>query len=212
MTYTPTSIAVHRDTYFDFAAPDLSGIPLTSLLRTLSRIPRFAGWGLHTISVLDHSLMVSDIAGTLADYNPKVDAELLRMIRALALVHDFHEAFTGDIVTPLKRHIFEKIDWEHAVDGPIVRAVAERWCPFVATTPHATLAPCFEFVKRADAIAAVTEAHYLGLNGEWCKERPLFTLDIGAMLATPVAQKIAFVVSVLEPRPMEAKADAANPN
>lgn len=70
------------------------GVPtLEDIALSLSRIPRFGGHCRVNWSVLNHSLVCHRIA--LNDGAP-------RGLRLLALLHDAHEALTGDVPSPLK--------------------------------------------------------------------------------------------------------------
>ena len=68
--------------------------------RSLSFINRYTGHTLRPISVAEHSLLVVAIANHLFGDLP--DLERAEVLLA-CLMHDAHEAFTGDISTPLKR-------------------------------------------------------------------------------------------------------------
>lgn len=78
--------------WIDLAAPDFSDWSLWKLAAGLHRIPRWHALALaHPWSVLQHSLLVADLLD-----------EQLPVVKALALLHDAHEAITGDIPQPVK--------------------------------------------------------------------------------------------------------------
>lgn len=103
---------------------DIDGPQAPSLIDIavgLSRQPRFGGQTLQWWSVLDHSLFCDALVRSdLAErgYPPVAgaydDAESLRRCRLAVLLHDAHEALTGDVPTPLKtadfRAVQEKLD------------------------------------------------------------------------------------------------------
>lgn len=87
---------------------------IDSVAISLSRIPRFAGHTTEAWTVLDHSIAIEKyadlIGGCLRD-------------RVYALLHDAHEAITGDIPTPVKLVIGSQIkDLQLSID----RAIYEK--------------------------------------------------------------------------------------
>lgn len=73
-----------------------AGVPsLTDIAIGLSRAARFAGQGRRWWSVLDHSLVVEEIAR---------GAGMTDAVRLAALLHDAHECVTGDVPTGFKPH------------------------------------------------------------------------------------------------------------
>ena len=73
----------------DFQSPDPADIHLTDIATVLSRIPRFAGHTVDVYTVAQHSLLVSQ--------NLPPEWQLA------GLLHDAHEAYVGDLPSPLKR-------------------------------------------------------------------------------------------------------------
>jgi 5'-deoxynucleotidase YfbR-like HD superfamily hydrolase len=84
--------------------------PLVDIALGLSRQPRFGGQTRRWWSVLDHSLFVADLAAR--------EGRGLRVILAL-LLHDAHEALTGDIPTSLKKD--DMRDVQASLDERIMR-------------------------------------------------------------------------------------------
>lgn len=82
---------------FRFDAPYDLEIDIKDIARPLSRLPRFNGHTNSLLSVAEHSMAVHWLV---KKYNP--DNHLLQMH---ALMHDAHEAFFGDIISPLKRYL-----------------------------------------------------------------------------------------------------------
>lgn len=74
---------------FDFENPRPEMIDMEDVATALSYMPRFNGHTRSHYSVAEHSLLVSRLV-------PEPDA-------LWGLLHDAHEAYTGDIVSPLKR-------------------------------------------------------------------------------------------------------------
>ena len=115
---------------FDYGTPDLAEIHIADIAHALAQICRFTGHTRRFYSVAQHSVLVSRI----------VPPE-----HALAgLIHDAHEAYVGDVATPLKDHL------------PGYREVEARAWSAVATRfgLNPVLPPC---VKQADIIALATE-------------------------------------------------------
>lgn len=86
-----TTLCTASGLWLDLARPDPAAIRLTDIARHLSRLNRYTGAGMLPISVAQHSLLVSRA----------VERQGARLA-LLALLHDAHEAYTGDIVTPMK--------------------------------------------------------------------------------------------------------------
>ena len=71
----------------DLVEPTTTQVDLWEICLTLASINRFGGHADPAVSVAYHSLIVAD----LVDYDHK----------GYALIHDFHEAYIGDITTPV---------------------------------------------------------------------------------------------------------------
>lgn len=66
---------------------------ILDIAHALSLINRFAGHTSRPYSVAEHSLLVADIAA---------DAGATPMVQLAALMHDAHEAYLGDVISPVK--------------------------------------------------------------------------------------------------------------
>ncbi len=93
-----TTIRTFSGAFFDFAAPTPQMVRLEDIAHALSNCCRFCGQSREFYSVAQHSILVSELVLT-DDLGPNVYDE----VRLQALLHDASEAYTGDIVTPLKR-------------------------------------------------------------------------------------------------------------
>lgn len=98
---------------FRFDEPFNLEIELKDIARPLSRICRFGGHTNSFLSVAEHSMAVHWL---IHKYNP--DNRLLQMH---ALLHDAHEAFFGDLVSPFKRFLAEQ--WHVDISG--MQAIAQ---------------------------------------------------------------------------------------
>ena len=88
---------------FEYLSDSTDCINLYDITEALSRIPRFAGHIKYTsYSVLQHSYLVSRILEVRRQYSFMLEG----------LLHDAHEAYTGDLPTPLKLlcNDFQKIE------------------------------------------------------------------------------------------------------
>ncbi len=106
-------------------------------------------WGGHTksfFSVAQHCVHVAEVVVLLAQTEGYPD-ELVSKLRIAAVLHDAHEAYTGDISTPVKRVLGPAVaDLERRLDS----AIAERFGIDPDMMRH-------EIVKEADRILLVTE-------------------------------------------------------
>ncbi len=92
-----STILTHTGRYFDYTRPEDYDYPIEEIALALSRVPRFSGQtvidphtgGYHCASVAQHSVRVALLAG--------------RRLALHGLMHDAHEAYVGDVPTPLKR-------------------------------------------------------------------------------------------------------------
>lgn len=92
------AVLVHSGDHFSLSEPSAGAVHLGDIAVSLSRLARFTG---HTrggiISVAQHSVLVADLVRLQV---PGSDYYL-----PPALLHDAHEAYTGDINTPMAREI-----------------------------------------------------------------------------------------------------------
>jgi hypothetical protein len=113
---------------------------LEDIAHHLAQINRFTGACRRPYSVAEHSLLVSEIA--------ERELGLPRMGQLAALLHDAHEAFIGDLNSPLKAHLGEP--WR-AMEHAEQRYVMERLNCWGAFQQHA------DAIRRADLMALATE-------------------------------------------------------
>jgi 5'-deoxynucleotidase YfbR-like HD superfamily hydrolase len=133
------------------AAPSLIDIAIG-----LSRQPRFGGQTGRWWSVLDHSLFCDELVrAMLAEKGyPLVlgaydDEESLRRCRLAVLLHDAHEALTGDVPTPLKTPDFKVM--QQQLDVRIFDAFFPGGYGYYSTDTHFV-------VKDVDRTALSAEA------------------------------------------------------
>lgn len=129
---------------FDLPAPKPGAILLSDIAHALSQINRFTGHACRPYSVAEHSLLVLDIC----------ERKFRLGVGGLfaALMHDAHEAYCGDVATPIKRVVGDA--WDR-MEGRLKRAVRS------AFALHAHHGQAAALIKQADLIALSTERQQL---------------------------------------------------
>jgi hypothetical protein len=135
-----TSIMTYTGNYFDFNAPFESVIDPEDIAFGLARTCRYGGHTKAFYSVAQHCVMVSRI--------------LPPELALVGLLHDASEAYTGDMVSPLKQILPEF----RRIEDSIEAAIARRF-----SVPH----PWPAEVKHADLVLLVTEKRDLMGAGTW---------------------------------------------
>lgn len=123
-------IQTSTGSYFDLLEPKPAQVRLEDVARALGRICRFAGHTKKHYSVAEHSVLVAQHAMTLRNYTANSDHRTALFMAGL--LHDAHEAFTGDLTSPMKVALDRKLggnfkgaydDMIRAVDLAIVEAL-----------------------------------------------------------------------------------------
>jgi hypothetical protein len=122
------------------AYPDIAAIEAPRLAHALAQINRFNGHAMRPYSVAEHSLLVADIAERLLGLD--VHGQMA------ALVHDFHEAITGDLSTPAKAQVGQP--WR-SFEGGFAHLTARRFRVCTATISNR------DAIRHADLLALATE-------------------------------------------------------
>lgn len=128
-----------REHHLSGAAQQLNMPDIREMAHALAQINRFTGHCKRPYSVAEHSVLVADIA---ASEGASTSAQLA------ALLHDAHEAYTGDVSSPVKRVV--GMDWdafEHCQATAVHRALGVS----TAMTAHRVN------IRRWDLIALATE-------------------------------------------------------
>ena len=126
---------------FDLVYPKASAMVAADVAHSLAQINRFTGHARRPYSVAEHSLLVLDIVEHLF-------APASVHLRLAALMHDAHEAYTGDVATPIKRAVGDHWDMlEHRIE----RTLRSAWGLHTAAYDHRAA------IKQADLIALATE-------------------------------------------------------
>jgi len=118
-----------------------SDISILDIAASLAKLNRWNGHTVRPISVAEHSLLVLEILQReMAQHAPHV---LLA-----ALLHDAHEAYTGDVITPIKRVL--ESDWT-TFERPHALRVLQRF------ESAGTMRIYRSLIEECDRIAAATE-------------------------------------------------------
>jgi hypothetical protein len=133
-------------TYTDRLLPGQT-LSLLDIAISTSRQPRFGGHTRRWWSVLDHMLWCDELAQAVYTGDPQ-----LRNLRLAMLLHDAHEAVTGDVPTDFKGaelRVIQK-DLDRGIMGRFFPGGYPAYATFVVE------------VKELDHLALVTEAHIVG--------------------------------------------------
>lgn len=125
--------------YFDLADPRPDDICLEDIALGLCRIARFTGHGEAVVTVARHSVNC---------YRRACVMSLPMDVRRLALMHDAHEVYIGDVSSPLKALLPEY----RRIEARVWSAVAKRF-GLSEVMPRE--------VKEIDALALISEASVL---------------------------------------------------
>jgi len=130
----------------DLTNPDFSRIVLDDIAIPLSRIPRFNGHTNYSWTVAEHSMLVAELCSFDKD------------CQKLALVHDAHEAFIGDITRPVKQVLGKKFkDFENKIQFALLKRLGiEDYLDKTMKT-----------VKHYDDMALAMEGNELMVNNSW---------------------------------------------
>lgn len=89
------NIETYTGKYLDYSDPKPEQINISDIAHALSNICRFGGHSRQFYSVAEHALLVREL----------VIEEGYPYLGLAALHHDSHEAYIGDVPTPLKHHL-----------------------------------------------------------------------------------------------------------
>ena len=126
---------------FSIGRANAVDVNLTDVAHHLALINRFCGATTRPYSVAEHSLLVAEICER--DFGMTDPSGLLA-----ALMHDAHEAYFGDISTPVKHHLGEEA---RVLEWSLERAVQDR---YGLRTPNVGYR---DLIRRADLMALATE-------------------------------------------------------
>ena len=137
--YNHTQILTMSGKYFDLANPDPNLVCVEDIAAHLGKICRWTGATSEFYSVAQHSVHVSRLV------EDETNEEHLAL---LSLLHDAHEAYTGDISRPMK--VLIGVKRMRAIENRIQEAIMEHFGLFDwASMEHVW--------KESDNIALFTE-------------------------------------------------------
>lgn len=179
---------------FDLLSPTVESVDPGDIAQSLSRQCRWTGHTRAFYSVAEHSVRVAELVSSFVHMAyPSAQPDEHRQCVLAALLHDAHEAYLGDLASPLKRAIGASIvdQLERRVDA----AIASRFSLNVDLFRS-------DAVKRADLTLLVTEARDLMPSAprEWMPEgvRPLPT-RIEPWTATEARERFRVALGALRP-------------
>ena len=165
------SIETYSGRYFDFRRPKAADVDISDVAVALSNTVRFGGHVNRFYSVAEHAVLVSRL--------------VLPQFAYAALHHDDHEAYLGDIPSPLKRLLGRKY-------RRLARRVDFAICDAFMIDASFLHAP---EVRAADALALRIEAAALkpskGLGPHWGQTELPITVDIRGL--EPIRAESAFM-------------------
>jgi 5'-deoxynucleotidase YfbR-like HD superfamily hydrolase len=147
-------------------------IDIRDIAHSLAMQTRWMGHCKNFYSIASHSLACARIAELEQGYEPRVEGAKASELMKWCLMHDAAEAYTGDIIRPIKGHLFVCDDLGvvlHDLDRDDVIIDAEV-LPFKALEARLLMLiaerfglpwPMPEAVKEIDNRMLVTEAYYL---------------------------------------------------
>lgn len=135
----------------DFLAPSDSQVNINDIAFALSRLPRFCGHLERPYSVLDHSINAARVAHILRPEDV--------LFELLVLLHDAHEAYTGDIPTPLKTCFSDQTRKElKQIQSRLQSSIHARICGRLNTLIRQD---SLDLCKQIDAALCILEAQCL---------------------------------------------------
>lgn len=143
-----------RKVRLDQPTPDM--IDMDDIAHHLALINRFAGATREPYSVAEHSIRVSNyLIGQYPDN---------RQLALYGLLHDAHEAYLGDLISPARRHMASDCRIDAYI--PLARSL-DRAIFLAAGLPPVTSTRTLYQVAEADAVLLDTEARDLLMSDKW---------------------------------------------
>jgi len=158
-------------TVVDILALKPSDFNIRDIAHSLNHICRFNGHTSKFYSVAQHSLHVSELMRQ-AGYSP--------ILVLMGLLHDAHEAFTGDMVTPMKK-LFPYFE---VISNNIQDVI---WKKYGLNPSSADTA----IIKEYDTMSLLIEAKYLMGDPQWARD--IEVLVAGHILPSRTRAKLDFI-------------------
>ena len=153
---------------FDLINPSIDSVCLIDIAHALSRICRFNGHVKNFYSVAEHSVYVSNCV-------PEKYAKE-------ALLHDAHEAYVGDVTSPMKRAMARNavkrgspVSDFATTEAGVYNAVVRRFGLYSNTDEH-----CEDRIKHADLALLATEQErfFPEMVSDWMLKIPPVNIKI----------------------------------
>jgi uncharacterized protein len=157
-----TNIEMHSGTFFDLLVPDSDQVDIKDIAHHMAQTCRFNGATSRFYSVAEHSYRVAAVL--------ERSGQPLHVVFA-GLMHDAHEAYTGDLTTPFKKML-----------GPIYTECVSRLDTVIAQKFRIDRRDLrSRQVHMADMVMLTVEIHWLmksqGKGIHW-KRLPVVTPDV----------------------------------
>lgn len=146
-------VTAYSGAEMDLSNPKPYSVRMGDIARALSGIRRFNGHLYRRVSVAHHSLAVARIVRSRSRSSDVV---------LCALMHDAHEAYIGDISTPVKRQLGPEYK---ALESKVQLAILRATCP-ESVSERGWERQLPDLVKEADRMALHYEASKW-LNAKW---------------------------------------------
>jgi len=106
---------------FDLANPDPAAVHIDDIALALSHVCRFGGHTTRFYSVAEHCVHASYL----------IDSKSHAGLKLMALLHDAHEAYTGDRISPLQQAIKESTTYDahRDIEADVQAAIEQALVP-----------------------------------------------------------------------------------
>lgn len=189
MAITETTITLPQGRSFDLRKPDPRDVRAGDIVTSLGIQIRYLGHQ-QRITVLEHSLWVAQASIALAEYYRWSEEEISsERLWAHAMIHDAHEAYIGDIISPvasaihmmcgasdvihrLKSEVQSAIEAAAGLQRPTPKTIGiiaradhasrahEAWDTFRGGVPQ-YIQTDLQIIRRAKPVSTLSAAHEL---------------------------------------------------
>lgn len=170
-----TELETYSGKYIDFLDPQPEDIELVDIANGLANTCRFGGQVYRFYSVAEHSIRVAE--------------QLPEHLRLAGLLHDAHEAYTGDIIAPMKRAIQRRApgliaEMSNKLDAAIGAKLGVE--PYLMHSAEVKMADDYVMFQEA---AALKYSH--GIGAHWGNEH--YYVPLGGIGWSPAKAERMFL-------------------